>query len=779
MSDVLRTTDLVKAYGSARVLNRLNLDVPEGSVYALVGPNGAGKTTTIKILMNILKPTAGRAEVLGTDSRKLAGRHFTDIGYVSENQEMPEWMTVKYLLAYLKPFYPAWDDARANELLRQLDLPGDRKIKHLSRGMRMKAALAASLAYRPKLIVLDEPFTGLDALVRDEFIEGLLDAAQGATIFISSHDLAEIESFASHVGYLDRGVMQFSEEMSSLTARFREVEVTLSADASLPADCPGTWLRPESSAAVVRFVETQFDPERTLADIRRLFPPQYFSAADAAQEYFRDARKGGPEGRLEGTNMFNQAIHIFKKDVRNLRYQIAAVILMVVVFTDSAIQVPRVFYRGWYVGIPIYLLPVIWGYLTARLIHNEPLPGDRQFWVTRPYRWDSLLAAKLLFTLAFINLPMLVADIVILSLSGFSVVDYGLRLFLNQVLLTLTIVVPVATVAAVTKGMVQWISTILVIVASGFAVTQFPHGFATPNRAGVDWIQSAAIALIMIPVGLIVLVWQYRDRSTRASRILAVFGVLLIAFLSVSFPWKSAYALQSRLSKEHLDADAVKFTSMAATGTVIVTTNEVSIRMPLRAEGIPAGMNIRDDEVSVVIESFARKRDKLEIYGALIPAGPSEYTLRFALDRGFFERRKNEPIVVSATFYLTLFGNLASTNVPFNESPVPVPRVGVCRAYTNIDQVQCRSPFGVPRVAISVNWANQHIPVIEPALSYAPSPADMTISPFELVRGVFNPLSAERRFAVVTTEEPLAHIRRDIVFRDVQLANFRDSHDWR
>ena len=166
-----------------------------------MGPNGAGKTTTVKLLMNIIEPTSGRAIVLGTDSRRLGPTQFQQIGYVSENQEAPEWMTVDYLMAYLKPFYPTWDDGRAQELLKAFELPGDRKLKHLSRGMRMKAALASSLAYRPKLLVLDEPFTGLDPLVRDEFIEGLVGIAQDTTMLISSHDLAEIESFATHIGF--------------------------------------------------------------------------------------------------------------------------------------------------------------------------------------------------------------------------------------------------------------------------------------------------------------------------------------------------------------------------------------------------------------------------------------------------------------------------------------------------------------------------------------------------------------------------------------------------
>ncbi len=272
MSDILRTIDLSKRFFTTVALEGVNLAVSEGSVYGLLGPNGAGKTTTIKILMNLQLPSAGRAEVFGRDSRRISARDFAEIGYVSENQQMPEWMTVEYLMAYLKPFYPAWDDARAAELLRQLDLPPDRKLSELSRGMRMKAALASSLAYRPKLIVLDEPFTGLDALVRDELVQGLLECAGDATVLISSHDLADIESYVSHIGYLDKGRMQFSEEMNALTARFRQIDLALEAPPpSPPRQWPASWLNAEQADSTARFVETQFDPERTMAEIRRLF----------------------------------------------------------------------------------------------------------------------------------------------------------------------------------------------------------------------------------------------------------------------------------------------------------------------------------------------------------------------------------------------------------------------------------------------------------------------------------------------------------------------------
>jgi len=236
-----------------------------------VGPNGAGKTTAIKVLMNIFGPTSGRAEVLGVDSARIAGRAFTAIGYVSENQELPEWMRVGAFLDYLRPFYPSWDRDLEDDLVRQFDLPRDRKLKHLSRGMRMKAALASALAYHPKLIVLDEPFTGLDPLVRDELIQGLLERAEEATIFVSSHDLAEIESFASHVGYLEQGRLQFSEELARLVERFREVQVTFEGTPRLPEKPPESWMQLNSAAAVVRFIESRFEPERTRAEIRGVF----------------------------------------------------------------------------------------------------------------------------------------------------------------------------------------------------------------------------------------------------------------------------------------------------------------------------------------------------------------------------------------------------------------------------------------------------------------------------------------------------------------------------
>jgi len=271
MTSAIRTHALVKRYRRITALDGIALEVPEGAVYALVGQNGAGKTTAIKILMNLISATSGTAEVMGTDSRKIQGKSYTQIGYVSENQEIPEWMRVGALLEYLRPFYPTWDRSLEQSLVKQFELPLDRKIKALSRGMKMKLALASALAFHPRLIVLDEPFGGLDPLVRDQLIEGLLERAAESTIFLSSHDLAEIESFSSHVGYLDSGKLLFSEEMASLATRFREVELTRETEQPLPSPLPVDWLQPKTSGPLVRFVESRFDDQKTPADIQRVF----------------------------------------------------------------------------------------------------------------------------------------------------------------------------------------------------------------------------------------------------------------------------------------------------------------------------------------------------------------------------------------------------------------------------------------------------------------------------------------------------------------------------
>jgi ABC-2 type transport system ATP-binding protein len=250
---IVHAADVWKTFGRVHALQGLNLTIPEGSAFALVGANGAGKTTTIKTLMNILQPTRGTLTVLGADSRRLSPRELSDIGYVSENQEMPSRMSVGSFIDYLRPFYPRWDRALETELRHRLALPTNRTIKDLSHGMRMKLSLACALPFRPRLLVLDEPLGALDPLVRDEFIESLRPQIGDTTLLISSHELTEIESFTTHLAYVDRGAVVFQEALPDLQNRVRSVRVTL------------------TTGDVVSFVDTNFSEDNVTARVEGRF----------------------------------------------------------------------------------------------------------------------------------------------------------------------------------------------------------------------------------------------------------------------------------------------------------------------------------------------------------------------------------------------------------------------------------------------------------------------------------------------------------------------------
>jgi ABC-2 type transport system ATP-binding protein len=156
------------AYGSHEALRDLSLSIPEGSLYALLGPNGSGKTTLLQILMGLRRPKSGRVSVFGVDTTALTMADRAEIGYIAEGQALPGWMRVDQLEDYLAPLYPTWDRALADHLRERFELDPTKTIKSLSRGQHMKAALLCALAPRPKLLLMDEPFTGMDALVKDE-----------------------------------------------------------------------------------------------------------------------------------------------------------------------------------------------------------------------------------------------------------------------------------------------------------------------------------------------------------------------------------------------------------------------------------------------------------------------------------------------------------------------------------------------------------------------------------------------------------------------------------
>lgn len=212
---------LTARFWRTRVLDQLALTVPAGALYALLGPNGTGKTTLLRALAGIYPVAPGVVSLLGHDRATLPLTVQQQVGYVAEGQQLPGDFTVRQLDRYLAPLYPAWDAARSVQLLERFGVPLTRRIDALSRGQRMLVALWAALAARPALLLMDEPFTGIDVAVKDRLVEGLLEvmADGGVSVLLCTHDLAEVEMLADWMGILRDGRVAHSAPLEQLRAQ--------------------------------------------------------------------------------------------------------------------------------------------------------------------------------------------------------------------------------------------------------------------------------------------------------------------------------------------------------------------------------------------------------------------------------------------------------------------------------------------------------------------------------------------------------------------------------
>jgi len=230
----VRVEGLTVRYRGRPAVDQLSLAVPTGSVFGLLGENGAGKSTTIKTMLGLVAPQAGRVEVLGLDARTQGELIRRKVGYVPEIPTLYEWMTpaeIGWFAAGLQTEAPGGVEgtlARYAELIKGFELPPNRKIKALSKGMRAKVGLSLALAPDPSLLILDEPTSGLDLLVRREFLESMVDlAGSGRTVILSSHQVTEVERVASHVGLIHKGKLMLAEPLDELKARTFRLTLTI------------------------------------------------------------------------------------------------------------------------------------------------------------------------------------------------------------------------------------------------------------------------------------------------------------------------------------------------------------------------------------------------------------------------------------------------------------------------------------------------------------------------------------------------------------------------
>ena len=207
MGQIVDVNDLSRSFGSKSALDGVSFRATAGQVYGLVGANGAGKTTLLKHLLGLLRAATGSVRVFGLDPVRDPVGVLSRVGYLSEERELPEWMRVDELMRYTQAFHPTWDAAYARELLESFALDPSKKVKELSKGMRAQVGLIAAVAHRPELLILDEPSSGLDAVVRRDILDAIVRtvADDGRTVIFSSHLLDEVERMSDHVTLMHHG----------------------------------------------------------------------------------------------------------------------------------------------------------------------------------------------------------------------------------------------------------------------------------------------------------------------------------------------------------------------------------------------------------------------------------------------------------------------------------------------------------------------------------------------------------------------------------------------
>jgi ABC-2 type transport system ATP-binding protein len=247
MSDAIVTHRLTKHYGNHRVVDCLNLRVPQGSVYGFLGRNGAGKSTTIKMLLGMIHADSGYAELLGERSDQLSCEMRSRIAYLAEGHPLYGWMTVGEAVRFTQPFYPTWNSTLVEQILDHFELSQRQKIRRLSNGQRAQVSLALAVAPEPELLILDDPTLGLDTVVRRDFLESLIQIIhrRGRTILFSSHILGDVERVADRIGILVNGALRvdcptetFREQVRKIVLEFHGTPPEVDTSRNNPL-CPG------------------------------------------------------------------------------------------------------------------------------------------------------------------------------------------------------------------------------------------------------------------------------------------------------------------------------------------------------------------------------------------------------------------------------------------------------------------------------------------------------------------------------------------------------------
>jgi hypothetical protein len=464
--------------------------------------------------------------------------------------------------------------------------------------------------------------------------------------------------------------------------------------------------------------------------------------------------------------MLKQALHILRKDVRHLRFEIAGVLAMNVLFAVTQVLTLRTIRRwgsGGGFGTLELLLPVTWFFIIARAVQAEPIPGDRQFWISRPYRRASLLLAKAIFILTFVNLPFLIMQSAILKLDAFPILSNAGALLWEQLLVTVVITLPALVLAAMTANMIQF------VVGAVLLGVLTVNPFTTLQALGaVGWLARSALAVLTMAAGLLILWLQYHVRKTIVSLGVAASGILLGVLLIIFAPWASAFPIQSQLAEPLRSSVRVELRPLDnSVSRGIMPKGYSYLSIPLRITGTPGNTLLRCEGADITITAPSgiiwNSRTAFSLPFRQTPDG---CVTERVMGRAYLLAHRDEPLHIHGTLSLTIFGNPRSTDLSM-EAPTAVPGVGQCLVLPgepapageiDVRYFLCMAALRWPRILVTgLAKDGAASDTFGTVRSYSPFPADYRLSPVE-TRSSF---VASPETITITTQEPLAHFRSE------------------
>ena len=474
-----------------------------------------------------------------------------------------------------------------------------------------------------------------------------------------------------------------------------------------------------------------------------------------------------------------QMWHIFKKDFRYLRYEATLVWLFASAFAAMHLRGPHdLSNAAW---LPEVFLFMGVAALIGRVVPAEAIPGDRQFWITRPYRWKSLLGAKVLFLIVFVNLPIFLAQICIVVIDGFSLGSIVAGLLWSQFLSFAFLLPLVAFATLSTAKPFQLILFGIAAAVWGLAVS----GTAAGPLSGVAWVSQSIALLALFVTAISILLLQYKSRRTALCRFLAASGIVLTASLFVAMPWPVALAVQSHLSKQTALGSAIQIGLSHNFDERFWQPQlkpKVVLHLPISVQGIPDGTEVQPDALALSLQSSDGRQVELgavncsNLKRGSGSAGAATISAQCLLDPSFYRAQNGRPVTLRGSLYFTLFGNARSQTIPLSNEPSNAPDGLQC--YTDTVRaewdVYCRSAFRWPARLVYAKLGRTDANSFTQFVSYSPFPASLNIDPIETrwASAYASGPPPTVRDVTIIVEEPLAHLRRDFHVDHVQLDQF-------